>query len=112
MEEIKNEVVDTEKKEVATVKKSFKEKLAERKQAKKDDKIRSLELKADLMKNPENPDERKAELKEIRKRQLKRAAVPVALGTGVVVGTIVTVAKAAGGNNDQDSSEDESPSED
>ena len=111
MEEIKNEV-ETEKKEVATVKKSFKEKLAERKQAKKDDKIRALELKADLMKNPENPDERKAELKEIRKRQIKRSVVPVALGTGVVVGTIVTITKAAGGNNDQDSSEDESPSED
>ena len=112
MEEIKNEVVETEAKEVATVKKSFKEKLAERKQAKKDDKIRALELKADLMKNPENPDERKAELKEIRKRQIKRSIVPAAIVAGATVGTIVTVAKAAGGNNDQDSSEDESPSED
>lgn len=112
MSEEKNVVVETEKKVEVTVKKSFKEKLAERKQAKQADKIRVLELKADLMKNPENPEERKAELNDIRKRQLKRAAVPAAIVVTATVGTVVAVAKAASGNNEEISSEDESPSED
>ena len=107
MEDIKNEVMEGTEKEVPEVKTkmSFKEKLAARRQAKKDDKIRALELKADLMKNPENPEERKAELKEIRVRQIKRAAVPVAIATGATVGTVLAVAKASRGN-EETSSED------
>ena len=100
MEENEKKIEGTEK-EVpeVKVKKSFKEKLAERKQAKQADKIRVLELKADLMKNPENPEERKAELKQIRVRQLKRAAVPAAIVTGATVGTILAVAKASNGDD-------------
>lgn len=81
-------------------KKTFKQVLADRKQAKKDDKIRALEIKASLMKNPDDPDDRKKELKEIRKRQIKRAAVPAAVAVTAVVGTVVAVAKASNGSED------------
>lgn len=100
-EKIEN-VESVETTEVVTVeeKKTFKQKMEDRRQAKKADKIRVHELKADLMKNPENPDDRRKELKEIRKRQLKRAVVPAAIVTTAVVGTVITVAMNGGADED------------
>ena len=102
-----DEEFDAEEENEVKVKKSIKQRLADRKQAKKADKIRVHELKADLMKNPENPEERKTELKEIRTRQLKRVVMPVAIGAGVAVTTVVAISKisSAGEKSKEDTTE-------
>lgn len=103
-----------EEEEVVEVKekKTIKQQLTDCKLAKQRDRVRLEEIKLELLNNPQNADELKKEKKEIKKRQWKRRAVPIAIGGTAVVGAGILIAKASSKSSNEDDSEvDESPTE-